>query len=273
LHTILPAQKVVLNVTSNKTQLIDLICQYLMNLIMDNECKLVITGKDPTPVQLWNNATLQRQDLKMHHEEADIIIIHHLIRIASGSTDELHIKMICDDTDVFVLLIYFYLEEKMTVNISTESPCAGRTVPVVDIRRTALKHKDIIKYIPAAHALSGCDTVSYLFGIGKTRALKALMDGHCLTLLGQPGADEVNLMSEATSFIAAYYCSKVEGNMTTHRYQMWKSKMANTKMTSAPKLKSLPPSHDSFVQHVHRHSTPSYYMEIRHSLPLPVRME
>lgn len=250
LHTTLPAQKVVLNVAYNKVQLIDLICQYLMTHIVDNQTKLVITGKDPTPVQVWNNSTLQRQDLKTHHEEADVIIIHHLVRIVSGVSGDSHIKVVCDDTDVFVLLIHFYLEEKMTVDVSMESPCAGRAN--VDIRQTALKHKSIAKYLPAVHALTGCDTVSYLFGIGKATALKVLMGGHHPTLLGQLEADEEKMISEATTFIAACYGSKVEGDMSTHRYQLWKSKMANSKITSAPKLKSLPPSHDAFVQHVHR---------------------
>ena len=40
--------------------------------------------------------------------------------------------------------------------------------------------------------------------------------------------------------------------MTTHRYQMRKSKMANRKITCAPNLKALPPTHAAFVQHVHR---------------------
>ena len=40
--------------------------------------------------------------------------------------------------------------------------------------------------------------------------------------------------------------------MNTQRYQLWKSKMANSKITSAPKLKSLPPTHGTFVQHAHR---------------------
>ena len=59
------------------------------------------------------------------------------------------------------------------------------------------------KYLPAVHALMGCDTVSYLFGIGKATALKALMGGNHLNVLGQLGADEDNLISEATAFIAA----------------------------------------------------------------------
>ena len=55
------------------------------------------------------------------------------------------------------------------------------------------------------------------------------MGGHHLNVLGQLGADEDNLISEATVFIAACYGSKVEGNMNSHRYQLWKCKMANSK--------------------------------------------
>ena len=40
--------------------------------------------------------------------------------------------------------------------------------------------------------------------------------------------------------------------MISHCYQLWKTKMANSKVHSAPHLKSLPPSHWAFVEHVHR---------------------
>ena len=211
-----------------------MICQYLVNHIVIDQTKLVITGKDPTPVQVWINGTVQRQDLRTHHEVADVIIIHPLVHIASAASDDAHIKVICDDTDVFVLLIHFYIKEKMTANISMESPCAGRMI--VDIRQTSLKHKKHCQISAYCTRSAGCDTVFYLFGIGKTTALKALMGGHHLSLLGQLGADEASLIFETTTFIAACYGSKVEGDMTTHRYQLWKSKMGNTK-TSAPKLK------------------------------------
>ena len=54
--------------------------------------------------------------------------------------------------------------------------------------------------------------MSYLFGIGKATALKILMGGHQPTLLGQLEADEEKI-SEATTFIAACYSSKVEGDV------------------------------------------------------------
>ena len=66
--------------------------------------------------------------MKTNHEEADVIIVHHLVRIASGASDDSYIKVVCDDADVFVPLIHFYLEKEMTMNGSMESPSAGRTI-------------------------------------------------------------------------------------------------------------------------------------------------
>ena len=118
LHTTLPTQNVTLNVVHNKVQLINFICHYLIN-----------PNPNPTPVQVWNSFSLQREYLKTNHEEADVIIVHHLVRIASEASDDLYIKVVCNDIDhVFVQLIRFYLEKNMTMNVSIESPCAGRTI-------------------------------------------------------------------------------------------------------------------------------------------------
>ena len=115
LHKTLPTQNVTLNVV-HKVQLINFICHYLIN-------------PNPTPVQVWNSFSLQRKYLKTNHDEADVIIVHHLVRIASEASDELYTKVVCNDIDhVFVQLIRFYLEKNMTMNVIMESPCAGRTI-------------------------------------------------------------------------------------------------------------------------------------------------
>ena len=44
----------------------------------------------------------------------------------------------------------------------------------VDIKATVEKHMDIIDNVSPAHVLSGCDTVSCLYGIGKGTVLKVL---------------------------------------------------------------------------------------------------
>ena len=81
--------------------------------------------------------------------------------------------------------------------------------------------------MPAVHALTGCDTVSCMFGIGKATALKELMGGHHLIELGKHGADEDKLTYNATSFVCACYGSKVEKSMTSHRCHMRKSKIVD----------------------------------------------
>lgn len=39
----------------------------------------------------------------------------------------------------------------------------------IDIQAIAHRHKDIAGQLLAGHALSGCDTVAQLWGIGKTK--------------------------------------------------------------------------------------------------------
>ena len=80
------------------------------------------------------------------------------------------INVICDDTDVFVLLMYFYNEKCLYCIVIMERPVACRSV--IDIGASAAQHKEVVKQLPKDHALTGCDTVSYIYGIDKVTALK-----------------------------------------------------------------------------------------------------
>ena len=248
LHTPLPAQKVILNVSYNKAQLIKLICQYLMDHEVSDTNRLVVTSENPIPNEIVNGRKFLRDDLRTTHEEADVIIVQQIVNLSQHGCRS--IKVICDDTDVFVLLMYFNNEKCLSCIATMERPIAGGSV--IDIGASAAQHKEIVKHLPAAHALTGCDTVSYIYGIGKVSALKVLKSGMTLNLLGQHDADMDDVVSEATSFIAACYGSRTKGDLSEIRYTIWASKMANTKITSAPKLKFHPPTNESFVEHVRR---------------------
>ena len=249
LHTPLPAQKVVLNVTHNKTQLISLITQYLVDHLLDNNNnELVITSEHPVPVGIRNGQIIQRNDLHNTHEETDVIIVNQLVDLALRGTS--NICVVCDDTDVFILLIHFYCKEKLNCGVTMESPIAGRCI--TDIKATANKHRNITDYLPGVHALSGCDTTSYHYGIGKATALKSLSSGTSLKLLGMEDVNMDEVVAEAASFISKCYGSKYDGDMSEMRFAVWSTKMSNKKISSAPKLKSLPPTSDAFAQHVYR---------------------
>ena len=58
----------------------------------------------------------------------------------------------------------------------------------IDIEATAHLHKDIAGQLPSAHALSGCNTVAQLWGIGETRVVKVLKAGRQLSELGNISA-------------------------------------------------------------------------------------
>ena len=77
--TSLPPQKVLLTVTQNKMQLIELICKDIMthsNLLIFTTKKLVITGADPVPVEINpGSIIIHCQDMKTMQEEADTMIV------------------------------------------------------------------------------------------------------------------------------------------------------------------------------------------------------
>ena len=111
----------------------------------------------------------------------------------------LSIKVICVNTDVFVLLMYFYNEKRLSCIVTMEGPIAGRSV--IDIGASAAPHKKVVKQHPAAHALTSCYTVSYIYGIGKVTALEVLKSGMTHNCLGQQESDKDDAGSETSSYI------------------------------------------------------------------------
>ena len=180
----LPPQKVLLTVTQNKIRLIDLIVAALQK--EKDQFKLcghilVVTGRDPIPVEINKGVVIRRCDLKTMQEEADVIMIQQMIAI-SEELDGAGIRVMCDDTDVFVLLLHFYRLREMS------------------------KHKEIIPNLLAAHALSGCDTVTHqCWGVGKGKVVKVLKAGHKLPSIGTVSVSDAEVVQEATSFMAACY--------------------------------------------------------------------
>ena len=108
---------------------------------------------------------IDRHDLRSTHEEADILIIQHAI---SSSLSGKSVRVVCDDTDVFILLVHFYNSKCKGSNYAPmvmSSPVKQRAV--IDIRATADAHSDIADDLPAIHGLSGADTIASLHGIGR----------------------------------------------------------------------------------------------------------
>ncbi|KAH3727456.1 hypothetical protein DPMN_053391 [Dreissena polymorpha] len=131
-----------------------------------------------------------------------------------------------------------------------KSTSADRTI--VDIGATTQKNKAIISSLFAAHALSGCDTVARLTGIGKIKVVKQLEKGLHLDHLDVKEASFDLVLSEATTFIAACYGRYNKASMSDVRYDVWLSTIGKINIRNMPKLQALPPTTGSFLENVKR---------------------
>ena len=118
------------------------------------------------------------------------------------------------DTDVIPLCIYFY---KQMTNTSEPWVQMGNVSSVKDGLRFLPIHElcsslseITCRVFPAAHALSGCDTTSSFFGIGKKSVYKILKDAapdfHDVGNLGDPDKDVA--FSCSSRFVARLYDQK-----------------------------------------------------------------
>ena len=153
--------------TSNKQQLFHLLCTF---------------------PQLENTYTIGKDNCIVEHEEADIIIISYVLEAVKAGKE--CIRVVSDDTDVFVLLVYWVwkLDIKITVQMQKWNG------EVLDINATVSSLGTKCKNILGVHALSGCDTVSYPYGKGKVSALKVL-DMDILLNMERLGEEEQHLKS------------------------------------------------------------------------------
>jgi glutamate racemase len=112
------------------------------------------------------------------------------------------VKIISDDADVFVLACYHYPNEREDVTVYMEPTKKVRCV--TNIGETVRKHFEIIPSIVPAHAISGCDSVCHLTGIGKTTVVKT-MQNKSLVHIGNLDSPMAEVVTEATDFIGECY--------------------------------------------------------------------
>ena len=106
--------------------------------------------------EVRSDALVKRFDLKTTHEYAYIKIHQQVVALADMGCKTINI--ICDDTDVFVLLAHYFAEECLSVSLIMETTSGSQSS--IDIGATEAKHSGIVPQLIAAYAVSGCDTVA-----------------------------------------------------------------------------------------------------------------
>jgi len=144
------------------------------------------------------------------HEAADVVLVQQMLTVSRENPAG--ITVVSDDTDVFVLLLHYYLENGITRLVTMESPIKGRVE----------KHQNIIPEI-----LAGCDTVACCFGIGKNTVLKVVRSGISSSLLCHIDAPLPAVIEQATLFMTACYGQKCVKCLLN--YMGWQHRQAGVK--------------------------------------------
>ena len=245
----LPVRDSVFKCTQNKVQMNHLLCEQILNnnnflKHVTHDHHLVVTGDDAVPTEVCKGRKRPNLQLASKHEEADIIMTLQAILI--GHEPQARISVVADDTDdVFALLIHHYAHQNLKCPMIVQSPIHGRTC--VDIPAIVMKHRIIIPHVLAVHSLSGCDTVVATYGVGKVTAMSVAQKGLKLDTLGKIGCDMKQVWEGGNCMYGCMLWHQAE----VCRQRMWALKSGRN-TTSAPKLCSLQPATEAFVQNVSR---------------------
>jgi len=157
---------------------------------------VVVAGSSAMEVKA-SNSEIDVSMLRSDHEEADTRVILHCIHSAAD-----HIVVLARDTDIAILLLAHFIKipcETLWLKAGTSSK--PKYIPIHEIWETF--EQSVLDTILAFHAITGCDTVSYLKGHSKKTSWDVFLENHML--LQDIGKSE-DLSEEGASMAEAFLC-------------------------------------------------------------------
>ena len=252
-----PNYRLFLKSEANKAALAEFVSEYLVSnsaeMLQDGKSVILSGGfANPEMVKLVRGSAVSIvRQLFSTQEEADTRMVLHATHLAKS-----HVRTVirCDDTDVMVILLYYYAMGQLSPEVYMHAGHAGkiisreRYVPI----HTISQHigTEVSRCLPAVHALTGCDTTSALFKIGKQTAYTKLIKHEetlrGLAALGDLSSDDTLVLENARRYALLLYGKKGQSCSTLDELRYI---LASTTDMSAC---ALPPTEDAFRQHVLR---------------------
>ncbi|XP_066016091.1 uncharacterized protein, partial [Pocillopora verrucosa] len=194
--------------------------------------ELVINGGFKEPLKVWSSDT-SRQDVRelaSDHEEADTRIVLHARDAAARRYKQVNI--LCRDTDVLVLLLAHREHLCQEIWMFAGTSRQRRYIPVHRIPLSEENRKSLL----AIHAITGCDTTSQFYGVGKASAWKVFEDApDLLEHLGEESQISADVLAKAEAFVCKLY------NPGTQEVEINKERAAAFRK-SKKDLDALPPT-------------------------------
>ncbi|KAG1713911.1 Lactosylceramide 1,3-N-acetyl-beta-D-glucosaminyltransferase [Nymphon striatum] len=176
---------------------------------------------------------------RARHEEADTRVILHCVH-ADADT----VVVAARDTGILVLLIAHYPKMKCKqLRLKAGTYKKPKYIPVHEVQNVLSFDDQVFETILPFHAITGCDTVSYLFGHSKKAAWEVFLTDN--TLLSCLGIGELTprVLKDAETFICKVY--------SVHRITSC-DKARVTLFCKCKSQESLPPTSDAVTYHIQR---------------------
>ncbi len=272
---VVPSMKKFLNVNSNKHELLKFFNSYTVSnraqhLKARNQ-KLYLVGGFENPeiaMCLKQSESEIIHELTNNHEEADTRIILALVYFdkcfqAKGIQGKILLR--CTDVDVFALAIHYFPSLTSVKELWIHR---GVVTSVADLRRFVPVHKicenlssNFCKILPAAHALTGCDSTSSFFKIGKTKMFNALVDDkedvdkadEFKGLVKLQGNNVEEIINECRKLVISLYDPKAKSGKHQDLNAL-RLHLSQKPRVGTVNLADLPPGEASFRQHCLRAS-------------------
>ena len=183
-------------------------------------------------------------------DDADLLVTKTAVDLSC----EQKVVVVGEDTDLLVLLCHHADLKKERVYFRSDTKAGLRKKKIWDITETRrLLGAEACSIIPFVHAVTGCDTTSRIYGIGKGMALKkALKDGEFRKNANVFLKDSTNAEIEEAGekVIQLLYNSNVNSGLNVLRHRKFVQKV-NTGSVVV-QIQTLPPTQDAAKYHSYR---------------------
>ncbi|MES9880176.1 MAG: hypothetical protein ABW185_04765 [Sedimenticola sp.] len=177
--------------------------------------------------------------------DADYLLTSTTVNYAEVH-DTRSVALVGTDTDLLVMLV----DRVTTTNVYMRYS-KNDVYNISDIQQTM--HAQSRQHILLAHAITGCDTVSALYSIGKKKAI-TVVERHAdcdeLDVFQKHDASHAEVARVGESFLLKLYNAKQSVSLDKLRYVRYMQKVSKT--SSSFKLESLPPTTAAAKYHTYR---------------------
>lgn len=212
-----------------------------------SQADFLANGKNKSRLISLLTNTFLAEGLEVRHAAADadtMIVDTALEKVNNGQ----EVTVVATDTDIIVMLLNRTGNDR---NIQVVSPVGSenKIYNIKEIQDQIGSKKDYLMFV---HAITGCDTTSSLFGIGKKKAFKLLEKREmqdCAAVFNNPSALKSDIVIAGEKFVMKLYSSETYSSLDQLRSRIYARTLARKAVTSSFELATLPPTSAACEQH------------------------